>query len=282
MIGGYTDPQGSRVGIGALLLGVHDEDRVLRYAGKVGTGFADRTLGALKARLGKLAAAKSPFSNTAAIEGRPHWVKPQLVAEVSFGEWTRAGIIRHSVFHGLRTDKPASAIVREKPAATKKIAKPGRAAAAKESHALNPSLRVTHPERVIDASTGITKIELVRYYGLVGDLMMAHLKGRPVSLVRAPRGVDGQLFFQKHAETEKLPGIRQVDPALYISDPPLLEIADRQGPSKSKPSSRLRRSIWCCWRNPIISSPPAKAATRSMRFCASRCARQASSASHGS
>jgi bifunctional non-homologous end joining protein LigD len=229
VIGGYTDPQGSRVGIGALLLGVHDEDGVLRYSGRVGTGFGDRTLGALKARLDKLTAAKSPFHKAAAIEGRPHWVKPQLVAEVSFGEWTRAGIIRHSVFHGLRTDKPASAIVREKPADTKRIAKLARAAAANQSHALNPSLRVTHPERVIDPSTGITKLELVRYYALVGDLMMAHLKGRPVSLVRAPSGVDGKLFFQKHAETEKLPGIRQLDPALYIGHPPLLEIADKQG-----------------------------------------------------
>jgi bifunctional non-homologous end joining protein LigD len=229
VIGGYTDPQGSRVGIGALLLGVHDEDGVLRYAGKVGTGFDDRTLDALKARLDKLTAAKSPFSKAAAIQDRSHWVKPQLVAEVSFGEWTRAGIIRHSVFHALRTDKPASAIVRERAADTTRITKPGRAAAAHQSHALIPSLRVTHPERVIDPNTGVTKIELVRYYGLVGDLMMAHLKGRPVSLVRAPSGVGGQLFFQKHAESGKWPGVRQLDPALYISHPPLLEIADKQG-----------------------------------------------------
>ena len=229
VIGGYTEPQGSRAGIGALLLGVHDERGGLRYAGKVGTGFDDRTLRALKARLAKLTAAKSPFSTAAAIEGRPHWVKPRLVAEVSFGEWTRAGIIRHSVFHGLRTDKPATAIVREKAADTKRIAKPGRAAAANRSHALNPSLRVTHPERVIDPRTGITKIELVRYYGLVGEMMMAHLKGRPVALVRAPSGVDGQLFFQKHAEIERLPGIRQLDAALHISHPPLLEIAEKRG-----------------------------------------------------
>jgi len=229
VIGGYTDPRGSRVGIGALLLGVHDKSGALRYAGKVGTGFDDRTLGALSARLKQLHAAKNPFSGAAATEGRPHWVKPQLVAEVSFGEWTRAGIIRHSVFHGLRTDRPASAIIRERPAAPKKIAKPGSAAAVNASHALNPSLRVTHPERVIDPSTGATKIELVRYYGLVGDLILVHLKGRPVSLVRAPSGVDGQLFFQKHAETEKLPGIRQLDPALYPSHPPLLEIANRRG-----------------------------------------------------
>ncbi len=229
VIGGYTDPQGSRVGIGALLLGVHGEVGALRYAGKVGTGFDDRTLSALLARLKKLTVAKSPFSKATAIAGRPHWVKPQLVAEVSFGEWTRAGIIRHSVFHGLRTDKPASAIVQEKPAGTKQPAKRSSTATSHESHALNPSLRVTHPERVIDPSTGITKIELFRYYGLVGDLLMAHLKGRPVSLVRAPSGVDGQLFFQKHAATEKLPGIRQLDPALYAGHPPLLEIASSQG-----------------------------------------------------
>lgn len=229
VIGGHTNPQGSRVGIGALLLGVHGDDGVLRYAGKVGTGFDDRTLAALKARLDKLAAAKSPFSKAATIEGRPHWVKPQLIAEVSFGEWTRAGIIRHPVFLGLRTDKPASAIVREKPADTRKFVKSDSAATANASHALNPSLRVTHPERVIDPGTGITKIEVVRYYGLVGELMMAHLKGRPVSLMRAPSGVEGQLFFQKHAETEKLPGIRQLDPALYISHPPLLEVATKRG-----------------------------------------------------
>lgn len=229
VIGGYTDPRGARVGIGALLLGVHDEDGVLRYAGKVGTGFNDRTLGALKARLDKVPAANSPFSKAAPIEGRPHWVEPQLVAEVSFGEWTRAGIIRHSVFHALRTDKPARTIVRETPADTKKVASPRSTADSRRSHALNPALRVTHPERVIDAATGITKLELVRYYGLVGDLMMAHLKGRPVSLVRAPGGVAGHLFFQKHAETEKLPGIRQLNPALYASHPPLLEVAEKQG-----------------------------------------------------
>jgi bifunctional non-homologous end joining protein LigD len=229
VIGGYTDPQGARVGIGALLLGVHDKDGVLRYAGKVGTGFDDQTLGALKARLARFSAAKSPFSKATAIEGRPHWVQPRLVAEVSFGEWTRAGIIRHSVFKGLRTDKPPSAVVREKPVHTKKVTKPGGAAAGNQSHALNRALRVTHPERVIDPSTGTTKIELVRYYGLVGDLIMTHLKGRPVSLLRAPSGVDGQLFFQKHAETEKLPGIRQLAPSLYLNHPPLLEIVEQRG-----------------------------------------------------
>ena len=90
-------------------------------------------------------------------------------------------------------------------------------------------LVVTHPERVIDPSTGTRKIDLVRYYELVGELMMAHLKGRPVALVRAPAGVGGELFFQKHAETERLPGVRQLDPALDTDHPPFIEVANKQG-----------------------------------------------------
>ena len=220
VIGGHTEPQGARTGIGALLLGVHDGSGALRYAGRVGTGFSERSLEDLKARLDVLRVGASPFTDSAGIEGRPHWVKPALVAEVSFGEWTRGSHLRHAVFHGLREDKEAGLIVREKTA--RPPAKPA-------SQALSPRVRVTHPDRVIDASTGVTKIELVRYFGLVGELMMAHLKGRPVSLVRAPGGVGGELFFQKHAETEKLPGIRQLDPALFISHPPMLEVASAQG-----------------------------------------------------
>ena len=243
VVGGYTDPQGGRVGIGALLLGVHDTEGLLQYSGKVGTGFDDATLVTLKARLEKLTIAKRPFASASAIEGRPHWVKPQLVAEVGFGEWTRAGIIRHSVFHGLRVDKSARAVVRETPVSAMPFAEPGptedeapwergvqsnvpRTSPRTSQH---PPLRVTHSDRVIDASTGITKLELVRYYGLVANLMMTHLKNRPVSLVRAPSGVGGQLFFQKHADTKKLPGVRQLDPALYAGHPALLEVSGKDG-----------------------------------------------------
>lgn len=172
------EPQGTRTGIGSLLLGVYDGQGALRYAGNVGTGFNERTLRDLKRKLDALAASISPFSSPLAAKGKPHWAKPKLVAEVSFGEWTRSHHIRHAVFRGLRSDKDPKRVVREK-AAGAPVAKPGK------------GLRVTHAERVIDASTGITKIELVRYYGLVVDLMMAHLRGRPVSLLRAPNGVGG-------------------------------------------------------------------------------------------
>ncbi|MDB5894710.1 MAG: ligD, partial [Rhodoferax sp.] len=253
VIGGWTDPKGSRTGIGSLLLGVHDDMGNLKYAGNVGTGFNEEVLRDIKAKLDQVAATRNPFDSKVGIVGRPHWVKPTLVAEVTFGEWTRDNHIRHSVFHGLRTDKPAKSIIREKavstPTAAKgaKGAKPppaaetaetGKPANAKpkagksstgDSHALSTKLRVTNPDRVIDASTGITKIELVRYYGLVGALMMTHLKNRPVSLVRAPAGIGGELFFQKHAEVERLPGVVQLDPALYMSHPAMLEVARAEG-----------------------------------------------------
>lgn len=235
VIGGWTDPKGGRSGLGALLLGVHDDAGRLVHAGNVGTGFNETALHDIRKKLEALASTRSPFDGKVAVVGRPHWVKPTMVAEVTFAEWTRDNHIRHSVFHGLRTDKPAKSIVREKavsvPSAAKARKAPARTAPAgkESSHALSTRLRVTNPDRVIDESTGITKVELVRYYALVGDLMMAHLKDRPISLVRAPSGVGGQLFFQKHAEVEKLPGIEQLDPALYASHPAMLEVANKTG-----------------------------------------------------
>jgi bifunctional non-homologous end joining protein LigD len=94
---------------------------------------------------------------------------------------------------------------------------------------LPASLKVTNPDRVIDKQSGTTKISLVRYYALVGALMLSHLKGRPVSLVRAPAGVGGELFFQKHAEINKLPGVKSLDPALDPEHPPMLEVSTAQG-----------------------------------------------------
>lgn len=226
VVAGFTDPQGTRTGLGSLLLAVHDKAGQLVYAGNVGTGFGQGQLQALTRQLRALKTETSPLADTTGVQGRPHWVRPALIAEVSFGAWTRSGRIRHAVFHGLRSDKPAASIVRERPApAPKASSKP----AAAPSHALSTRLKVSHPERVVDASTGATKLELVRYYALIGELMMAHLKHRPVSLVRAPAGIGKPLFFQKHAEVEKLPGVRQLDPQLDPEHPPMLEIATARG-----------------------------------------------------
>jgi bifunctional non-homologous end joining protein LigD len=116
VVGGFTDPEGSRVGIGALLLGVHDAEGRLRYAGKVGTGFPHATALDLRARLEKLHADANPFVERPPGATRAHWVRPVLVVEVGFTEWTSDGRLRHPTFRGLREDKPAKAIVRERPA----------------------------------------------------------------------------------------------------------------------------------------------------------------------
>ena len=114
VIGGYTDPEGSRIGIGALLAGFYDDGRLV-YAGKVGTGFSDKTLRDLHQRLGRLEQSTSPFTPPPTGVGRTHWVRPKLVAQVTFGEWTADGRMRHPSFLGLREDKPATDVVRETP-----------------------------------------------------------------------------------------------------------------------------------------------------------------------
>ncbi|MGK5080584.1 DNA ligase D [Janthinobacterium sp. HLX7-2] len=229
VIGGYTAPQGARAGIGSLLLGVHDEDGELRYAGNVGSGFDEASLRELRRRLDALSVETSPFTGKAGGVRQPLWVKPQLVAEISFAQWTSAGSIRHAVFHGLRQDKKPAAIVRERTQAIGKEKKvQGKQECAPDS-VLPASFKVSHAERVIDSDSGATKIDLVRYYALVGKLMRVHLRGRPVSLVRAPAGVGGELFFQKHAATSKMPGVKQLDPRLDPEHPPMLEVATAQG-----------------------------------------------------
>lgn len=113
VIGGFTDPAGSRVGFGALLVGHYQGDR-LRYAGKVGTGFDDRTLRWLHRRLTELVQDSSPFADPVRERGA-HWVRPELVAQVGFSEWTGDGKLRHPRFQGLREDKAARDVVREEP-----------------------------------------------------------------------------------------------------------------------------------------------------------------------
>jgi bifunctional non-homologous end joining protein LigD len=265
VIGGYTDPKGSRTGIGSLLLGVHDKDGALQYAGNVGTGFNERTLRELKKQLEGLASDRSPFAPNGAIPRGTHWVKPELVAEVAFGEWTRDHRIRHSVFHGLRADTQAKAIVREEPKHSAPVDKPAKAAkpkAVKDTQPASPaapnpdvqlpaSLRVSNPDRVIDPDSGLTKIELVRYYALVAPLMMPHLESRPVALVRAPSGITGELFFQKHAERYKMPGIEPLDPAIFPGHPPMLEVARPEGLMSAAQMNVIEFHTWNGVKNAI-------------------------------
>lgn len=209
VIGGFTEPTGSRAGFGALLIGYYENGQ-LYYAGKVGTGFTERLLKKLHRMLGELEQPHPPFANppTGYEAKGAHWVIPKLVAEVRFAEWTQEGILRQASFQGLRTDKPAEAIGRERPQQSPGEASPGPVDNARSNQAPNrqrpvKGLRLTNPDRVLYPDIGLTKAGLVRYYEQIGDWMLPHVKGRPLTLVRCPEGYQ-KCFYQKHVN-EKVP-----------------------------------------------------------------------------
>lgn len=215
---GFTERSDAANEIGNLLLAYY-EDGEQHYAGALGTGWSAKDSRELRAQLSKLVVDKPPIDPQLAKPGRwsrrsgavRHWLKPEVVVEVAFGEWTPDGHIRHASLRGVRTDKPASAVTRER-------ARPAPAVAVRPTN-----IKLSHPERVIDPSTGVTKGQLVRYYESVAEWMLPHLKDRPVSLVRAPDGIDGALFFQKHAEA-KMSGVKELDPELWPGHSALLVV----------------------------------------------------------
>ncbi|RZL65898.1 MAG: DNA ligase D [Variovorax sp.] len=249
VIGGWTAPRGSRAGFGALLLGVYDEAGVLQYCGNVGTGFDAQRLADVMAQLNALAAADCPFATRPA-GVKAQWVRPRLVAEVAFGAWTREGKVRHAVFQGLRTDKPAREIRREEAQAVDAVdaVTPRKGSKAMKDKSGNTRVtgatRVTNAERVIDAQSGVTKGDLVAYYETVQPLLHAHLRGRPVSLVRAPEGVGGELFFQKHAQGNELPGVKLLDAALDPGHEPLLQIDTPRGLASATQLNVIEFHTW--------------------------------------
>jgi bifunctional non-homologous end joining protein LigD len=243
-IGGHTAPKGSRIGFGSLLLGVYDDSGRLQYCGNVGTGFDTGRLADIKAKLDRLASDECPFEKRPA-GVKAQWVQPKLVAEIAFGEWTRDGRVRHAVFQGLRSDKPASQIRREQaqpPAAIRQ---------AQEASPTMKALNITNAQRVIDKTSGVTKGELVAYYDQVGELMLPHLKGRPVALVRAPEGVGGELFFQKHASRNEMQGVKLLDPALDPDHEPLLQIDSVRGLLSAAQMNVLELHTWNATSNAI-------------------------------
>lgn len=226
VIVGFTDRSDGSAQVGSLLLGYHDAEGRLRSAGSVGTGWSASTAAGLHRRLTALVsdepavdhAALKPGRWSRRVAGAEHWVKPRLVAEVGFAGWTPDGQVRHASFKSLREDKPPRTIVREDDTAV--TPPPARTKAGARVAAVT----VSNPGRVIDASTGLTKIDLVRYYESVAERMLPHLKARPVSLLRGPTGVGGELFFQKHDGTLGIPALRALDPALWPGHAGLLEV----------------------------------------------------------
>ncbi|MGB3645112.1 MAG: DNA ligase D [Mesorhizobium sp.] len=181
VIGGYLPSEKTGRGLRSLLVGYHDGDR-LAYAGRVGTGFSGKAADELKRRLDALKAPKSPFAQGVPGGKGLTWVRPELVAEVEFRSWTGDRMIRHASYQGLREDKPAEEVVQEKPKSSGKTA-----------------VALTHPEKLLWPEEKISKQDLLDHYALVWPRMERFVVSRPLALVRAPDGVGGQRFFQKHA-----------------------------------------------------------------------------------
>lgn len=198
VIGGFTDPEGSRSGIGALLLGVRNQRGGLEFAGKVGTGFTHRVALDLRSKLDRLEQRTSPFETVppGPLGRLAHWVRPSLVADIAFGEWTEDGKLRHGSFRGLRPDKSSAEVVRERPAASDANEVAG--------------VRLSHPDRVLWPDTGLTKLGLARFYEGIADWIVPHVKGRPLTLVRCPDGIAGKCFYMKHSKVWAPPVLRRV------------------------------------------------------------------------
>ncbi len=191
VIGGFTDPQGSRAYLGALHLGLYEGGELV-YVAKVGTGFDGPTLDLLRRKLQPLARATSPFRRGSPGGRGHHWVEPRLVCEVRFTEWTEDGGIRHPAFLGLRDDKRPHDCQREVPQV---VAGGGTA----------PAVTVTNPKKVFWPDDGYTKGDLVAYYETVAPWLLPYLRDRPLVLTRHPDGITGKSFYQKDAP-RKAPG----------------------------------------------------------------------------
>lgn len=212
VIVGWTPSDKKGRGFRSLLLALNESGK-LRYAGKVGTGFSMDMQADLSARFAKLEAAKAPVEVPRTEARGAQWVKPKLVAEIAFAQFTAENVVRHASFLGLRGDKPARDVVQEKAEAVPDMAE--------------DDVKISNPDRVIFPEAKVTKGQLADYYRAVGALMIPWTANRPVSLVRCPQGRARKCFFQKHdsgsfgAHVKHVP-IREKDGGtedyLYVED----------------------------------------------------------------
>jgi len=227
VVGGYTEGEGSRGALGALLVGFYDGERLV-YAGRVGSGLTDAALASLTAQLRVLERETSPFDPPPHITGHAvHWAEPTLVIEAAFREWTAEGVLRQPVFLGLREDKPAREVVREVVDGAPSGAASAGAAAEPSAGAPTPAdtqppaspdpgppasargfgadasvlgVRVTNPAKLLFPESEFTKLSLAEYYAAVAEAMLPHVADRPLTLVRCPIGHGHGCFYQRHPD----------------------------------------------------------------------------------
>ena len=192
----------------SLMAGVYRGDHLV-YVGNIGTGFGAEKVSRLMPALKAAASEKNPFGgkNAPRTKAGVHWLKPELVAEIEFAGFTGAGMIRQAAFKGLRQDKPAKEVEVERPAPSDStdVAEPMPARRRNKTSSddgVVMGVPLSHPDKVLWPDEGegpVTKLDLARYFEDVGTWMMDHLKGRPCSIIRAPDGIGGQRFFQRHS-----------------------------------------------------------------------------------
>jgi bifunctional non-homologous end joining protein LigD len=201
VIGGFTQPRGSRTKLGALLLGVYEGDDLV-YVGHTGGGFTETELEDVKAKLAPLKRKSPPFKNRIKTNTAPTWVQPELVCEVQFSEWTDDGIMRQPIYMGMREDIDPRQVTRELPIPKSVILKPKHFQGADEMKEKveieGKELTLTNLNKVYWPDEVITKGEMIRYYRDISPLILPYLKDRPESLHRFPNGIQGKSFFQKN------------------------------------------------------------------------------------
>jgi bifunctional non-homologous end joining protein LigD len=231
VIGGWSSEGGTR--FRSLLVGIQEKDS-LRYLGRVGTGYSAPLLKTLLPALKSAAADKTPFAGKGAPRGGRdiHWLKPVLVAELEHGGYTESGALRHAAFKGLRDDKTAAEVT-DRPQAPSAPARssartakappelhiPGEPApparSASKGKVVVAGVTISSPDKILwpaaDGRPAITKAELARYYEMAADRILPHVADRPVSIIRAPDGITGQKFFQRHAMPGSNPRLKLID-----------------------------------------------------------------------
>lgn len=239
VIGGWTTTNGS---FRSLLVGATRGDRLV-YLGRVGTGYGQEKLKLLIPRLRAVASDISPFTG----DGAPkkvkdaHWTHPVLVAEIEFAGWSRSGMVRQGAFKGLREDKPATDVGRETPATGLKA----------KAACVVMGVTISHPAKALwpDAGDGIpvTKLDLARYFEAVGPWAIEHIQGRPCSIVRAPEGIGGEQFFQRHA----MPGSSNLLKLVSVSGDrkPYLQVDRIEGLAALAQIAAIELHPWNCLPN---------------------------------
>jgi bifunctional non-homologous end joining protein LigD len=231
------------------MAGVYRGDH-LAFVGIIGTGFGQDTVKRIMPALKKAEADKSPFGGKEAPRKTRdiHWLKPELVAEIEFAGFTDGGNIRQAAFKGLRQDKPANEVIAEKPAMVNVIKpiKPMSKASDKSAEVMGVTISKPDKELWPDAGDGegVTKLDLARYFETVGDWMISYLKGRPCSVLRAPDGIKGEQFFQRHA----MPGTSKMLELVKVSGDrkAYLQIDRVEGLAAVAQSGGLELHPWNC------------------------------------